>query len=181
MATHSIVLAWRIPGTGEPGGCRLWGGTGQTRLKRLSSSSSSRLSPHSSLGNSYYYQHHCTGRSLKHRDFTYLPKFAQEYGVVGRLNSRQLGCNICTLIYNPMQSHHTKNNRITHKFSTTQPSVTKESASSFIIAKENKQLIYCYHLGELLAFTFSGSALVHQRTLPEFNTGNDGGNYQIQK
>ena len=27
MATHSIVLPWRIPGTGEPVGCRLWGRT----------------------------------------------------------------------------------------------------------------------------------------------------------
>ena len=27
IATHSSVLAWRIPGTGEPGGCRLWGHT----------------------------------------------------------------------------------------------------------------------------------------------------------
>ena len=27
MATHSSVLAWRIPGTGERGGCRLWGHT----------------------------------------------------------------------------------------------------------------------------------------------------------
>ena len=27
MATHSSVLAWRILGTGEPGGCRLWGHT----------------------------------------------------------------------------------------------------------------------------------------------------------
>ena len=27
MATHSSVLAWRIPGTGEPGGCSLWGHT----------------------------------------------------------------------------------------------------------------------------------------------------------
>ena len=27
MAIHSSVLAWRIPGTGEPGGCRLWGRT----------------------------------------------------------------------------------------------------------------------------------------------------------
>ena len=27
MATHSSALAWRIPGTGEPGGCRLWGRT----------------------------------------------------------------------------------------------------------------------------------------------------------
>ena len=27
MATHSSVLALRIPGTGEPGGCRLWGRT----------------------------------------------------------------------------------------------------------------------------------------------------------
>ena len=24
MATHSSVLAWRIPGMGDPGGCRLW-------------------------------------------------------------------------------------------------------------------------------------------------------------
>ena len=27
MATHSSILAWRIPGTGEPGSCRLWGHT----------------------------------------------------------------------------------------------------------------------------------------------------------
>ena len=27
MTTHSSVLAWRIPGMGEPGGCRLWGRT----------------------------------------------------------------------------------------------------------------------------------------------------------
>ena len=27
MATHSSVLAWRIPGAGEPVGCRLWGHT----------------------------------------------------------------------------------------------------------------------------------------------------------
>ena len=27
MATHSGVLAWRIPGTGDSGGCRLWGHT----------------------------------------------------------------------------------------------------------------------------------------------------------
>ena len=27
MATHSSFLAWRIPGTEEPGGLRLWGHT----------------------------------------------------------------------------------------------------------------------------------------------------------
>ena len=27
MATHSSVLAWRIPVMGEPVGCRLWGHT----------------------------------------------------------------------------------------------------------------------------------------------------------
>ena len=27
MATHSSVLAWRIPGTGEPGGRASWGHT----------------------------------------------------------------------------------------------------------------------------------------------------------
>ena len=39
MATHSSVLAWRIPGTGEPGGLLSLGSQSQTRMKRLSSSS----------------------------------------------------------------------------------------------------------------------------------------------
>ena len=39
MATHSSVLAWRIPGMGEP----IYGvAQSQTRLKRLSSSKDSR-------------------------------------------------------------------------------------------------------------------------------------------
>jgi len=43
MATHSSVLAWRIPRTGEPSGLPDVYGVAQswTRLKRLSSSSSS--------------------------------------------------------------------------------------------------------------------------------------------
>ena len=40
MATHSSVLAWRIPGTGEPGGLHYGVTQSRTRLKRLSSSSS---------------------------------------------------------------------------------------------------------------------------------------------
>ena len=41
MATHSSVLAWRIPGTGEHGGLLSYGvAQSRTRLKRLSSSSS---------------------------------------------------------------------------------------------------------------------------------------------
>ena len=43
MAAHSSVLAWRIPGTGEPGGLPSLGSQSQTRLKRLSSSSSSSM------------------------------------------------------------------------------------------------------------------------------------------
>ena len=43
MATHSSVLAWKIPGTGEPGGLPSMGSHSQTRLKRLSSSSSSNV------------------------------------------------------------------------------------------------------------------------------------------
>ena len=39
MATHSSVLAWRIPGTGEPGGLLSMGSQSRTRLKQLSSSS----------------------------------------------------------------------------------------------------------------------------------------------
>ena len=45
MASHSSVLAWRIPGTGEPGDPPVCGvAQSRTRLKRLSSSSSSRHS-----------------------------------------------------------------------------------------------------------------------------------------
>ena len=41
MATHSNILAWRIPGTGETWWAAIYGVTrSQTRLKRLSSSSS---------------------------------------------------------------------------------------------------------------------------------------------
>ena len=39
MATHSSVLAWRIPGMGEPGGLPSMGSQSRTRLKRLSSRS----------------------------------------------------------------------------------------------------------------------------------------------
>ena len=39
MATHSSVLAWRIPGTGEHGGLPSGVAQSWTRLKRLSSSS----------------------------------------------------------------------------------------------------------------------------------------------
>ena len=44
MATHSSVLAWRIPGTAEPGGLPPMGAHSRTRLKRLSSSSFSCFS-----------------------------------------------------------------------------------------------------------------------------------------
>ena len=44
MATHSSVLAWRIPGTGETWWAAVYGvAQSQTRLKRLSSSSSNAL------------------------------------------------------------------------------------------------------------------------------------------
>ena len=39
MATHSIILAWRTPGTGELGGLPSMGSHSRTRLKWLSSSS----------------------------------------------------------------------------------------------------------------------------------------------
>ena len=46
MATHSSVLAWRIPGTAEPGGLPSMELQSRTRLKRHSSSSSSSSSSH---------------------------------------------------------------------------------------------------------------------------------------
>ena len=61
MATHSSVLAWRIPGTVEPEGLLSLGSHSRTRLKRLRSSSSrsamlifiSGLSP--SLSSHYFH------------------------------------------------------------------------------------------------------------------------------
>ena len=44
MATHSNILAWRIPGTGEPSGLPTMGSQSRTQLKWLSSSSSSKQS-----------------------------------------------------------------------------------------------------------------------------------------
>ena len=41
MATHSSALAWRIPGTAEPGWLPSMESPSRTQLKRLSSSSSS--------------------------------------------------------------------------------------------------------------------------------------------
>ena len=41
MAAHSSVLAWRIPGMGEPGGLPSMGSQSLTQLKQLSNSSSS--------------------------------------------------------------------------------------------------------------------------------------------
>ena len=43
IATHSSVLAWRIPGTGEPGGLPSLGSQSRTRLKQLSSLIPSRI------------------------------------------------------------------------------------------------------------------------------------------
>ena len=40
-ATHSGVLAWRVPGTAEPDGLLSMGSQSRTQLKQLSSSSSS--------------------------------------------------------------------------------------------------------------------------------------------
>ena len=49
MATHSSVLAWRIPGTAEPGGLPSMGLHRSIDMKRLSSSSSIRGASQKSL------------------------------------------------------------------------------------------------------------------------------------
>ena len=44
MAPHSSILAWKIPGTGEPWGVPIYGvAQSWTQLKRLSSSSSNNV------------------------------------------------------------------------------------------------------------------------------------------
>ena len=46
MATHSSVVAWRIPWTEEPGGLLSMGSQSRPRLKQLSSSSSRYQAKH---------------------------------------------------------------------------------------------------------------------------------------
>ena len=54
--THSSVLAWRIPGTGEPGGLLSVGSLSRTRLKWLSNSNANLLLvPSVSYGFSFIY------------------------------------------------------------------------------------------------------------------------------
>ena len=63
MATHSSVVAWRIPGTGEPGGLRGWWvyevAQSRTRLKCLSSSSSSSSSSSTPIPNAVTFLYVC--------------------------------------------------------------------------------------------------------------------------
>ena len=49
MTTYSSVLAWRIPGMGEPGGLPSMGLDSQTQLKQLSSSSNKNILMHFSI------------------------------------------------------------------------------------------------------------------------------------
>ena len=71
MATHSSVLAWRIPGTGEPGGLPSMGlhRVGQD-LKRLSSSSSNIILTYRSPD-----QECCTKEPHAHADLNQMMRF----------------------------------------------------------------------------------------------------------
>ena len=69
MATHSSVLAWRVPGIGEPGGLPSMGPHRvKTRLKRLSSSSI-----HWSNHPSFQWSIHPPTHPLIHPSSTHLP------------------------------------------------------------------------------------------------------------
>ena len=68
MAPHSSVLAWRIPGTGEPGGLPSMGSQSRTRLKRLSSISSNQTLLASDS------PHHCLFHFLKTTPFRHVEK-----------------------------------------------------------------------------------------------------------
>ena len=91
MATHSSVLAWRIPGTEEPSGLPSVGSQSRTRLKRLSSSSSNSNSTSScsngKLSRTQAKSPHCLTEG----------QHSTAYGVV-RAKSLQSGPTLC----NPM-------------------------------------------------------------------------------
>ena len=69
MATHSSVLAWRIPGTGGAWWAAVYGvAQSRTRLKRLSSSSSSTYTHTQRLGRvaDHFYSSVDKPKFLKH-------------------------------------------------------------------------------------------------------------------
>ena len=53
MATHSSVLAWRIPGTGSLVGCRLWGRTESDTTEATQQQQQHALHPQN-LAHSFY-------------------------------------------------------------------------------------------------------------------------------
>ena len=71
MATHSSVLTWRISALV---GCRLWGRTESTRLKRLSSSSLA-------AGHGYFYHHATLHGSVSQASMSWNPTWGSCYNV----------------------------------------------------------------------------------------------------
>ena len=69
MATHSSVLAWRIPGTGVPGGYRLWGRT-ESDMTEATQQQQQQLAFIENFPHAKYPGRHCvvTGRE-KHVQF----------------------------------------------------------------------------------------------------------------
>jgi len=60
MATHSSILAWRIPWTEDPGGATVYSVTeSRTRMKRLSTHASTRV-PFIAIIKCWLYSLHCT-------------------------------------------------------------------------------------------------------------------------
>ena len=53
MATHSSILAWRIPGTGSLVGCRLWGRTESDMTEATQQQQQQAIQS----ANSYFYTH----------------------------------------------------------------------------------------------------------------------------
>ena len=51
MATHSSVLAWRIPGTEESVGCRLWGRTESDMTESTYQQQQQQATKHSTVHN----------------------------------------------------------------------------------------------------------------------------------
>ena len=90
MATHTSVLAWRIPGTGEPGGLPSIGSQSQTRLKRLSSSSRYEICIHIGI----HTHTHTHTEAWAEQTNTLIKTFSVSHGA--RLG-HEIICNFCLL------------------------------------------------------------------------------------
>ena len=109
MATHSSVLAWRIPGTGEPGGLPSMGShrVGHDWSDLAAAAAAAACSPRDSLQISLQskglFQHHSSKASVLQHSAFFMAQFSHPYMTTGKsiaLTRRTFVGKVMSLLFN---------------------------------------------------------------------------------